>query len=100
MKKLIVGLSLIISSVAFAEKASLVYPQVYNFGSSVQVNVWNTTNQNVWCSGTVNMTTDKGQMESQYYNEFVSANFNSYRMIYPRQFGVRIVSVFHSIYCN
>lgn len=100
MKKLILGLALTLSSFAFAEKQSMVFPQVYNFGSSIQVNVWNTTDKNFWCNGSVTMYLDNGKQESEYYTEFVSSRYNSIRMIYPREFGTRITSYYHNIWCN
>jgi uncharacterized protein YsxB (DUF464 family) len=99
MKKIILGLVLALSSSAFAAKNISVYPSVYNFGYSVQVQIWNTTEKTVSCSGFINMFMDNNQQESQYYSEFVTARFNSIRNIYPRQMNVRVTSVSHSIYC-
>ena len=100
MKNLILGLVLGVSSVAFAAKETAIFPNVYNYGTSVQVNIWNSSNRSVWCSGSVFMNLDNGQMQSENYSEYIMANFNSYKMIYPRLAGARILSVSHSIFCN
>lgn len=100
MKNLIAGLVLVVSSVAFAAKDVAIFPNVYNYGNSVQVHIWNTSNRSVWCSGSVYMNLDNGQTQSENYSEYVMANFNSYKMIYPRLAGARILSISHSIFCN
>lgn len=100
MKKIILGLALIISAPAFAEKASIVFPQVYNYGSSVEVQIWNHTDRYVTCSGSLWIRTEKGNSYSEYLFDHVMPRFSAYRSFYARDFNDRIQSVRHSIFCN
>lgn len=100
MKKLILALLVTVSASAFAEKESIVFPRVYNYGSSVQVQVWNHTDRSVNCSGFVNITLQSGKRESEYYFDFVSARFTSYRTFYMRDLNDRVSFVNHSIFCH
>lgn len=100
MKKFFSGLLLTLSFSALAETKAFIYPNVYNFGSNVQVQIWNTTDKSVTCSGFINMRTQQGHTDSEYYYEWISPRFSSYRTYYPRRSGDRIISVNHSIYCN
>jgi hypothetical protein len=58
-----------------------VNPQIINLGLSVQVQIFNTTETDINCSGSVYMHTLLGRMETGYY--FDQIYFTS-----------------HSIYCN
>ncbi len=100
MKNLMIALLLTISTSVFAEKVSIIFPQVYNTGSSVQVQVWNHTDRYVTCSGSIWMRTEKGQNYSEYYFDSIMPRFTAYRSFYSRDFSDRIVSVNHSIFCN
>ena len=101
MKKLIVGIFLAFSFSSLAsieESEAYVYPNVVNYGYSIQVQIWNTTDNVVRCSGYLNYRTDKGP-ESRFFTEIVSPRMNSYRMIYPNYLNSRILNVDHSIFC-
>lgn len=100
MKKIILGLALLSSVPAFAGDKAVVFPQVYNYGFNIQVQVWNNTDRAVNCSGFIYYNTQGGFRDSEYYFDYVSARFNSFRTIYPRTSGDRILSVSHSIFCN
>lgn len=100
MKKLFLGLMMTLSAVAFAGKESVIFPHVYNYGSSVQVQVWNTTNRMVTCSGWINMTLQSGKRDQAHYFEMLSPGFNSFRTFYTRDFNDRVMSVYHTIFCN
>lgn len=100
MKKIFITLMLAFSATAFAEKTATIFPHVYNYGSSVQVQVWNHTDRAVNCSGFVYMNLQSGKRTSEYYFDYVSPRFTSYRSIYSRDMNDRIVSVNHSIFCN
>jgi hypothetical protein len=99
MKNLFFVLIFVFSGSVFAEKVSPVFPEVYSFGHSVQVTIRNFTDRNVHCSGNIFLTTISGIREMQYYSEFVPARFSSYRNLYPRSIGDRIISTSHSIFC-
>ena len=100
MKKTALAACLLVSSIALAQPDGVIFPQVYNFGYSVQVNVWNTTDQYVNCSGFLFMTTQNGFRDSQYYFDYVPPRFNSFKQIYVRRGDDRIISVSHSVMCN
>ncbi len=100
MKNLFLALALTISASAFAEKASIIFPRVYNTGSSVQVEIWNHTDKYVTCSGSIWMRTEKGNSYSEYYFDSIMPRFTSYRTFYSRDFQDRVVSVNNGIFCN
>lgn len=100
MKKIILALALTMSASAFAEKVSSIWPRVYNNGSSVQVQIWNHTDQYVTCSGSIWMRTEKGNSYSEYLFDSVMPRFTAYRSFYARDFNDRIVSADHSIFCR
>jgi hypothetical protein len=100
MKKFFLILSLVFSITAFAETETVIYPNVYNYGSSVQVSAWNYSDRTVFCSGTIYMDMANGERDSEYYFESIPAHFTSYRTFYSRRPGDRISRVSHSIFCN
>ncbi len=100
MKKIILGLALLACGSAFAEEKAVVFPQVYNYGFNIQIQVWNHTDRAVNCSGFIYYNTQGGFRDSEYYFDYVGARFNSFRTIYPRTSGDRVLSVSHSIFCN
>ncbi len=44
-------------------------PQVWRFGSSVQIEVHNHTDTDVTCRGTVHIHTRRGRFQSEYFSE-------------------------------
>jgi hypothetical protein len=99
MKKMAL-LALLTSTAVFAGRTNVIFPQVTNLGSSVQVTLWNHTDRNVTCSGLVNMTYGNGVRSSESVFEYIPPNITSYRTYYGQQFGERIVHVDHSIFCR
>lgn len=100
MKKFIICLTLLVSGLATAEVDTAVFPRVYNFGSNIQIEVWNNTDQNVYCSGTIYTTTRSGRRDTHFYSEMIYARSTRYRNIYNRDMRDRFVSVFDSIFCR
>lgn len=100
MKKLILALSLAISGLAFSGEQAAIYPQVINFGNSIQIQVWNHTDAYITCSGPVWITTETGASYSEHYFDSVMPKFTSYRRIQARNFQDRIRFVNHSIFCR
>lgn len=99
MKKLLLTCSLLLSSVAFAETKTVVFPQVWNYGTSVQIQIWNHTDRSISCSGPVYLNMQSGERIHEYFYDFVSARFTSYRTIFSRNMNDRISSVSHMISC-
>jgi hypothetical protein len=100
MKKIILALALTISAAAFAETASTIFPRVYNYGTNVQIQVWNHTDRYVTCSGPVWMTTDSGLNISEYYFDSVMPRTTAFRTLHARNFQDPIRFVNHSIFCR
>jgi hypothetical protein len=100
MKKLVLLLSLLTLSLGVCAHSKVaVFPHVYNTGNALQVNVWNTTDRFISCSGFVYMNTAQGYRETEFFSDSVPPRFNSYRQIYLFRFGDRITSFSHSISC-
>ena len=100
MKKFILAVTLVLSGLAFAEDEAPIFPQVFNYGNSVQIQITNHTDSYVTCSGPVWITTDKGATYSEHYFDSVMPRFTSYRRIQVRNFQDRIRFVNHSIFCR
>lgn len=95
MKTLIASVLLVAS---FSASAQL-YPNVINWGSSVQVQIHNSTQSTYSCSGNVYMHT-QNTTESAYYFDFIPAYGSSFRSFYPLNHQTQIRFVSHSIFCN
>lgn len=98
MKSLIFAGFLALSSSAFA---GMVWPQVSNWGSSVEVSIWNHTDEDVRCSGSVYFSTSEGRSESHYYMSTVYKRSSDYERYYlfTTTATERITSVNHTISC-
>ena len=99
MKKLIIALSLIISSLSFASTESVVFPDLYVFGNHIQLTVRNYTDRPVTCSGFVFFSTFDGSRVTHHYFDTVPAYFTAFRNIYPRSMNDRILNARHTISC-
>lgn len=85
---------------AFAsEKQTPVWPTVFNFGNALQVQVRNTTDSDITCSGNITAYLNDGRMQSFYF--FESIMKGSFASRYYSVFGVniRIVNYNHFINC-
>lgn len=98
MKTIILATTLILSLSASAQ--TYVYPQVFNMGFSAQVQVRNTTQQTISCSGTVYMQTTTGRQETGYYFDRIPAGSFSIRNFYLMNMNERITYTHHSIFCH
>lgn len=99
MKLFILAASLLLSVPGFAQYVS-VYPTVINFGNSVQVQVNNTTEDNLYCTGSIMMMTHLNRTENEYYSEYVSAGATSIRMYYLWDYSDRILYTHQFINCT
>lgn len=98
MKKMILAFSLLTTGLAFAETNAFI--SLSNFGSSVQLRVYNNSQVNVTCSGPVYMTTNSNRMYTEYYFESIPANFTSHRTFFSRDFRDPIRFAHHSVFCR
>lgn len=99
MKALFVSFSLFFSLTASAQMVN-VYPQIFNMGNSIQVQIFNNTQDNINCSGQVYMNTQSGHMESTYYWDIIRKGGYSMRPFYLINFNDRVLFASHSIYCS
>lgn len=97
MKLAILGLMLSFS--ALAKTNTSVFPQVSNYGSSVEVRIYNYTDRPVSCSGSIYMTTQLSGNRTEYYFNMISAGFNDWRTYRLPNLSDRVISVYHSITC-
>lgn len=100
MKKLVIGAALLVSASAFAQSSRPIFPQIFNFGNSVQVQIYNPNARPHYCSGFVNINTIPYGSESQYFSEYIRPQSSFTRTIWLRSIGARVSSAFHSIYCR
>lgn len=98
MKKMILAFSLLTTGLAFAETNAFI--SLSNFGSSVQLRVYNNSQVNVTCRGPVYMTTNSNRMYTEYYFESIPANFTSHRTFFSRDFRDPIRFAHHSVFCR
>ena len=99
MKAFILALTLL-SSLAASAQAVFVNPVIFNFGNQAQVQIHNTTQDDIRCSGSVFMHTSTGRMETGYYFETIMKGGFSMRSFYLMNFNERITFTNHTIYCN
>lgn len=99
MKAFILAATLL-SSVAVSAQAVFVHPTIFNFGNQAQVQIHNTTQDDINCSGTVYMHTNTGRMETGYYFDYIMKGSFSMRSFYLMNFNERITFTNHSIFCN
>ena len=93
-------IALIAATSLSASAQTYVRAQVINFGNSVQVQVYNTADQDISCSGNINMHTQSGRMEFAYYFDTIRKGSFSTRHFYARNFNDRIMYTTDSIYCR
>ncbi len=89
------------SVVSFSATAQVyVHPTIFNFGNSVQVQIHNTTQDDISCSGSVQMHTQQNRMETGYYFEQIRKGSFSMRTFYLMNMNDRVNYASHSIYCR
>lgn len=98
MKTILLAL---ITATSFSVSAQVyIRPQIINFGNSVQVQVRNTGDKDISCSGNINMHTQSGGMEFAYYFDTIRKGSFSMRHFYARNFNDRIMFTTDSIFCR
>jgi hypothetical protein len=100
MRSITLVACLLLSMSAFAsEKTVSVWPTIFNYGNALQVQVYNTTESDITCSGSINAYLNDGRMQSFYF--FESVMKGSFASRYYSVFGmnIRIVNYSHFINC-
>lgn len=98
MKTILLALGLSFASHTMAQ-AVYVNPIILNFGYQAQVQINNSTSNNLNCSGTVNMHTQLGRVETGFYSAYIPKNSMSVRSLYLTNFNDRITFTNHFINC-
>lgn len=75
-------------------------PRVWNFSNMAQVDIWNTSEADIDCSGSIQMYTRSGRTQYEYYWETIYSGFSRTRSYYLRDYTDRITSVYHTIHCR
>jgi hypothetical protein len=96
---------IIVLATSFGAVAQVyVNPQIINLGQSAQVQIFNTTDTDINCSGSVYMHTRLGRMETGYYFDQIRKGSFSMRTFYLMYTSTgpndQISFTSHSIYCN
>ncbi len=73
--------------------------RVWSFNNQVQVDVWNSTQVDIECRGMVNIRTQNGQTQTEYYWETIYRGQTRTRTFWLRDFNDRVTSAFDSINC-
>ena len=98
MKTILFVLALTSAQVSFAQ-AVMVNPTIFNFGSSIQVQINNSTEFNISCSGTVQAHTQLGRSETFFYNDNIRSRSFSSRSFMLMSMNDRITNTFDFIRC-
>jgi hypothetical protein len=101
MKFLLLSFLCLNSFAAFSYPGRPVFlnPRVSGFGNMASVNIYNHTDVDVECRGTVLIHTERSS-EPHYYWETIYRKMSSYRTLYLRDFRERIQYTSHSISCS
>jgi hypothetical protein len=92
--------STLLTALTVCAQSVFVHPTIINFGNQAQVQIHNTTQDDINCSGTVYMHTSTGRMETGYYFDYIMKGRLSMRSFYLMNFNDRISFTNHSIFCN
>ena len=98
MRTIFFAFALILSLRATAQVN--VYPQIFNLGHSIQLQIQNTTNQNIYCTGPIYLNTQQGHMETSFYSDIIRKGGYSTRFFYLINFNDRVSFASHSIFCQ
>lgn len=74
--------------------------RIWRLGSSVQVEVWNTTEVDVVCSGSVTMYTRSGRTQTEYYWEVIYQGMSQSRYYRLWDYRDEVRTVFDTIQCR
>ena len=77
-----------------------VNPNIFNFGNSVQVQINNTNDFDISCSGGVRIYTHQNRMDSGYYFDQIRKGSLSIRNFYLINMTDRVNYTSHSIFCQ
>ena len=76
-----------------------VRPRVWNFGNQVQVEVWNTTEVDIVCRGTVSIRTQRGAYQTEFFYETIYRGMTGRQTYWIRDFQDRVAFTTEFINC-
>lgn len=94
MKKFFALAVLVATTSAFAG-----FPQVWNNGSTVTFDYWNSSDRDERCNGPIYLTMDDNSTDTIQVFEFVWRRGSVHRTYWPNTVGKQIRSVSHSVWC-
>jgi hypothetical protein len=102
MKWILVLLVTMSSAVAFDNPGDPVYlrARVWNMGSQVQVEVWNTTDVDVDCRGSVTIRTERGNYQTEYFYATIYRGMTGRQTYWLRDFRDRATYTTEFINCR
>lgn len=78
--KLLITLALMLTSVSvFSAPESYVYPQITVWPNGVDVRVYNRTDKDVRCSGSISIWTRSGRFKTEFYSATIYKGMSDYR---------------------
>lgn len=81
MKILILAMSLFSSVSALAQHVT-VFPRIINFGNAVQVQIYNSTEDDIHCSGSVTMHTQSNRIETNFFSDYIRSHQTAFSPMY------------------
>ena len=94
--RLILFISLLMITVAQAQS---VYPNVFTTPNQVQVSIYNYTQKDINCSGTIYITTQSGKFETRYYYQRIYRGMSDFRTFPNFDYNDPFMHSHHSINC-
>ncbi len=76
-----------------------VRPRIWNFGNQVQVEVWNTTEVDIVCRGSVTIRTQRGAYQIEYFYETIYRGMTGRQTYWIRDFQDRVAFTTEFINC-
>lgn len=94
MKKFFALALLVFTTTAFAG-----IPHVWNNGSTVTFDYWNSSDRDERCSGPIYLELEDGSRDTIHVYEYVWRRGSVYRTYFPNTVGQRIERVSHAVWC-
>lgn len=76
------------------------FPRIWRMSNAVQVDVWNTSEVDVDCSGNIIIFTRSGRTQTEYYWETIYRGMSRNRYYHLRDFRDQVTSVHDYIRCR
>jgi hypothetical protein len=84
----------------FGKSEAIVFPDIFVSHTSIQVRIWNYTENNIVCSGNIFTYSQRGISEVLSFFDFIPSKMTSFRTLFPRLNHDTLLSLTHSIVCH